>query len=117
MIFCDTDMLVCKVWSEFRYGRCDTWLEEIVRSHVYDLYLLCDIDLPWEKDPLRENPGQRTELFNIYRHELEKMNVNFAVISGRGRHRLLHAISAVEKRLSLQAACPEGKARRIGSKQ
>ncbi|MDX9906926.1 MAG: ATP-binding protein [Bacteroidales bacterium] len=100
MIFCDTDMLVCKVWSEFRYGRCDTWLEEIVKSHVYDLYLLCDIDLPWEEDPMRENPKERQELFDIYLHELQKMNATFGIVTGTGDRRLRNAISAVVGRLS-----------------
>lgn len=99
IIFCDTDLLVCKVWSEFRYGRCDPWLEQQVGIHIYDLYLLCNIDIPWTYDPLRENRDQRQELFEIYRRELEKMNVNFAIVSGMGRQRLLDAISAIGKRL------------------
>lgn len=99
IIFCDTDLLVCKVWSEFKYGHCDPWLEQQVGNHIYDLYLLCNIDLPWVFDPLRENRDQRQELFEIYLRELEKMNVNFAIVSGTGRQRLLDAISAIGKRL------------------
>ncbi|HNQ83228.1 MAG TPA: ATP-binding protein [Bacteroidales bacterium] len=100
IVFCDTDMLVCKIWSEFRYGHCDAWLQKIVRSHVYDLYLLCDIDLPWEEDPLRENPKERQELFDIYLRELQKMNANFGIVTGTGDQRLRNAISAVVGRLS-----------------
>jgi NadR type nicotinamide-nucleotide adenylyltransferase len=97
LLFCDTDMLVTKVWSEFRYGRCDAFILDRARDHIYDLYLLCNIDLPWVFDPLREHPEQREELFRIYKTELEQMKVNYKVISGTGEDRLKEAILAVEE--------------------
>jgi NadR type nicotinamide-nucleotide adenylyltransferase len=97
ILFCDTDPLVTKVWSYFKFGKCDPWIEEKVKSHRYDLYLLCDIDLPWVEDPLREHPGQREELFGIYFNELRQLKVNFDIISGTGRERTKNAILAVEK--------------------
>jgi NadR type nicotinamide-nucleotide adenylyltransferase len=100
ILFCDTDILVTKIWSTYKYGKCDAWIEEKVKSHRYDLYLLCGIDLPWVEDPLRENPGQREELFGLYLHELQQLKVNFATISGLGERRLRNAILAVEKALS-----------------
>jgi len=100
-LFCDTDFLVTKIWSNFKYSKCDPWIERQVESHRYDLYLLCDIDLPWEDDPLRENPGQRKELFDLYYRELEKLQINFKVISGLGQDRLRNAILAVEEAFEL----------------
>jgi NadR type nicotinamide-nucleotide adenylyltransferase len=100
ILFCDTDFLVTKIWSNFKYGKCDPWIEEKVKSHLYDLYLLCDIDLPWVEDPLREHPGQREELFKIYLKELQRLNVEFAIISGKGKLRLKNAILEVERTLS-----------------
>jgi NadR type nicotinamide-nucleotide adenylyltransferase len=99
LLFCDTDMLVTKIWSNYKYGKCDPWVAEKVKSHRYNLYLLCNIDLPWIEDPLRENPGQREELYGIYLKELQQLNVEFAVISGTGRARTENAILAVEKAL------------------
>jgi len=96
-LFCDTDPLVTKIWSLYKYGRCDPWIEEQVKNHRYDLYLLCDIDLPWEEDPLREHPGERKELFALYKAELEKLGANYRIISGIGEDRLRKAILAVEE--------------------
>lgn len=96
-LFCDTDPLVCKIWSRFKFGKSDPWLDEAVKSHRYDLYLLCDIDLPWMEDPLREHPHSRAELFDLYIYELKNLGVKFEVISGQGRQRLDHAISVIEK--------------------
>jgi len=96
-LFCDTDLLVTKVWSNFKFGKCDPWIEESVKIHRYDLYLLCDIDLPWEDDPLREHPDERKELFEIYKAELDGMKANYRIISGLGEERLKNAILAVEE--------------------
>jgi NadR type nicotinamide-nucleotide adenylyltransferase len=98
LLFCDTDLLVCKVWSLFKYGKCDPWIETMTMEHRYDLYLLCAVDLPWEYDPLREHPGQRAGLFSMYRDELQAMKADYAVVSGAGNERLLNAIKALENR-------------------
>ena len=96
-LFCDTDFLVTKIWSLYKYGKCDPWIEEMVLSHRYDLYLLCNTDLPWEDDPQREHPLQREELFGMYHEELKQLKVNFTIISGMGKLRLKNAILAVEE--------------------
>jgi NadR type nicotinamide-nucleotide adenylyltransferase len=95
-LFCDTELLVTKIWSEVKYNRCDPWISEAVDSHRYDLYLLCDIDLPWEYDPLREHPDLRRFLFDLYYNELKNRNFPFAVVRGTGKDRLDHAIGIVE---------------------
>jgi NadR type nicotinamide-nucleotide adenylyltransferase len=97
ILFCDTDMLVTKIWSLYKYSKCDPWIEEKVKSHCYDLYLLCNIDLPWVEDPLREHPDKRSELFGIYEDELRQLKANFAVISGTGLARTENAILTIEK--------------------
>lgn len=84
-LFLDTDLLVCKVWSEFKYGRCHPWiLEQIERRH-YDHYLLCDIDLPWQADGQREHPNHRQELFEIYQNELKNYTKSYSIVSGSDR--------------------------------
>lgn len=100
-LFCDTDLLVTKVWSEFKYGKCDPWILEQVNIHRYDLYLLCDIDLPWQDDPLREHPDKRKELFDIYHRHLLEMKVDFVIVAGIGDRRLENAIKAISGRLGI----------------
>ena len=90
-LFCDTEFLVTKIWSEVRFGRCNPWITRQVEEHLYDLYLLCDIDLPWEYDPLREHPEMRKELFELYYNELKSRGFPFFVVSGSGTSRLKNA--------------------------
>ena len=96
-LFCDTELIVTKIWSEVKYQRCDPWILDNIRNHGYDLYLLCDIDLPWEYDPLREHPGQRPFLFDCYTRELENTGRLYYVVSGYGADRLNHAISIIDQ--------------------
>ncbi|MCX6283165.1 MAG: ATP-binding protein [Bacteroidetes bacterium] len=96
-IFCDTEFIVTKIWSEVKYGRCHPWISEQAVNHVYDLYLLCDIDLPWESDPLREHPGMRKELFELYCNELKEMGFPFFIVSGYGPDRLRNAVGIIHE--------------------
>ncbi|MCK9616309.1 MAG: ATP-binding protein [Lentimicrobiaceae bacterium] len=90
-IFCDTDFLVTTIWSEVKYGRCHPWIQNKLVNHRYNLYLLCNIDLPWEEDPMREHPHKRDFLFEKYLTYLKKMQFPFAVVSGKGKERLKNA--------------------------
>ena len=55
-LFIDTNMYVAKVWCEFVFEKCHRFILDEIVKRQYDLYLLCNIDLPWVKDELREYP-------------------------------------------------------------
>ncbi|HEY0677088.1 MAG TPA: ATP-binding protein [Chitinophagaceae bacterium] len=96
-LFIDTEMRVMKVWCEFVYGKCHQWILDRIRERRYDLYLLCNTDLPWTPDPLREypDPEPRNELFSIYHSLLSEQSTPWVIISGDYEERLQSAISAV----------------------
>ena len=96
ILFCDTELIVTKIWSEVKYGRFDPWILKKTEENKYDLFLLCDIDLPWEADPQREHPHMREKLFTLYYNELTGRGVPFKVVSGSGKERLMNAIGFVE---------------------
>lgn len=92
----DTELIVTKIWSEIKYKVCDPWILENIKKQDYDLYLLCDIDLPWESDPQREHPHLRKHLFNLYKQELENRNLDFKIISGEKNERFENARRFIE---------------------
>ena len=96
LLFLDTSLEVIKIWSEFRYGNCDPWILEKLKTRPSDLYLLCKPDLPWELDPQRENPKDREALYDIYRQELMALNVPFSEIQGFDEYRFYQCVSAIE---------------------
>lgn len=101
LIFCDTEMLVCLIWSEVVFGRVPTVIEKAFLDQRFDLYLLCDVDLPWEPDPLREHPDRRAEIFQRYFNALSAAELPFEIISGFGDQRLERAVQVIDSRLSL----------------
>lgn len=96
-LFCDTNLLVYQVWSEFKYGYLLPSLKPMIHLDAYDFHLLTDIDLPWQDDPQREHPHTRKELFDHYLNALREVDVPFAVVSGSGEHRLEHALWQLEQ--------------------
>ncbi len=103
LLFIDTDMYVMKVWSEFVFEKCHQYILEQIVQRKYDLYLLCNIDLPWVQDELREYPNEepRKILYQIYKDILINQSVPWAEISGNYEERLQKGIEAVEEKLKL----------------
>jgi nicotinamide riboside kinase len=94
-IVCDTDLLVILIWSEVKYGYCDPALLELfsysVQRHPRS-YLLCDPAIPWEPDPLRENPHDRAELFERYLDKLQTLELPYIWVAGDPQERLEQAL-------------------------
>lgn len=96
-LFCDTELTVIKIWSEYKYGNIDPFLVSEQHKISYDLYLLLDINLPWEPDSQREHPGKRKFFFDLFEQELRAKGANYQVIRGEGEIRFANACRAIEK--------------------
>lgn len=101
LVFIDTDLHVIRVWSEFVFNRCDNRILQHIARRQYNLYLLCDTDLPWEADPLRElpDPKERRKIFHYYLDAMQQQPVPWALIHGPGEERLAGAMEAVDRLL------------------
>ena len=97
----DTDMYVMKVWCEYVFNNCHHYILEQINQRNYDLYLLCDIDLPWAADEMREYPdaGPRLELFTSYKELLINQNTPWGIVSGSDVQRTANAIQLIEQYL------------------
>jgi NadR type nicotinamide-nucleotide adenylyltransferase len=100
ILFCDTNLYVIKVWSEFKFGTCHPEILRGIKDRHYDLYLITYIDIPWEEDPLREHPTQREDLYEIYLTEMQNQTVPYIEIRGDQEQRRKSAITAVENLLN-----------------
>lgn len=94
----DTDMYVMKVWCEFVFEKCHHWILNRLVERKYDLYLLCNTDLPWVKDELREYPDliRREKLYHHYKDAMINQAVPWVNISGNYEERLQKAIAAID---------------------
>ena len=101
LLFIDTDMYVMKVWSEFVFNACDYFILNQIAERKYDCYLLCEPDIDWVKDELREYPDleTRSKLFHHYKDLMVHQHCDWVSINGNYESRLNKAISHIDSLL------------------
>jgi len=97
ILFIDTDMYVMKVWCEFVFGKCHPFILDEIVKRKYDAYLLCNTDLPWIADELREYPDleSRERLYHMYRDLMINQQTPWVDIQGSYQERLTKAVAFV----------------------
>jgi NadR type nicotinamide-nucleotide adenylyltransferase len=76
----DTELIITKVWFLHKFGKCPDFVEQALRDFPMDVYLLCYPDMPWQPDPVRENPNIRDYLFDWYEREIQALNIPYYII-------------------------------------
>ena len=100
LIICDTGIHVIKIWSSYKYGRCDQRILRMVSKYTADLFLLVDCDIPYEEDKLRENPEERHILYQMYKDDLIQHDRKFQEISGTPSKRLKQSVGSIDSLLA-----------------
>ena len=104
ILFCDTNILVTQIWSETHFdGYCDPLIKQAAEQVYYDLYLLTGIDVPWEKDDLRDRPNDRKKMFKYFHKNLIKRNLEYKRIKGSRENRIKSAQTAIDSIFLLNA--------------
>ena len=99
LVVLDTDLIVIHVWWQEKYGHVPAWVAEHLRGQAARCYLLAQPDLAWEPDPLRESPGDRERLLDVYRDVLDRYGYPFSEISGQGEARYQQAEARIQQAL------------------
>ncbi len=103
VLFCDTNLLVLKIYSEIYYnGFCEPELLKYALNNWYDLYFLTNIDTPWVADDLRDKPHDREGMFKSFKDTLLKNNHPFVILNGNLDQRMQTAITAIDELLKQQ---------------
>lgn len=106
LLVVDTEMTVIKVWSLYKYNEVSKIIEDLYQKESFDHIFLCDTDILWEEDPLRENPENREELFEIYLRILKQDKRSFSIVSGPLGSRLQVVTNKIDdlRKFSLQSS-------------
>lgn len=98
LLFIDTDMYVMKVWCEFVFNKCHNWILNRIAERHYDGYLLCNPDLDWVADALREYPDKiiRDKLYYYYKEIMVNQRVPWTDISGDYNERFEKAVKYID---------------------
>ena len=78
----DTDLLSTVVYARHYYGAAPRWVERAERERRADLYLLCDVDVPWVADGVRDRPDARDELFALFERALARRHAPYVRVRG-----------------------------------
>ena len=87
-IILDSDHLVLEIWFQEKFNRLPPDWEPYKALWEIDFHVLCSPDIPWEPDPLRENPFDRDRLYGRYHELLERDEANFMLVKGKLDQRL-----------------------------
>jgi HTH-type transcriptional regulator, transcriptional repressor of NAD biosynthesis genes len=96
----DTDPVLTAIWSDALCGKRDPWFAAY--DDYPDLYLLCDIDMPWVDDGTRyfADADVRRRFHEACERELVSRGVRFVRIVGTPEERWTAAREAVEALLT-----------------
>jgi len=97
ILVCDTDALVLKIWAEEKFHKTIDFIEEELRAHPCRLYFLCSPDVPWQYDPLRENPFDRERLFKKYVEYLNLYELHYFILQGSEEEREKQALEYIRE--------------------
>lgn len=98
MIVLDTDLVSTVVYSEQYYGSVPTWIPIAAQERLADLYLVCDIDLPWVADTVRDAQHQRRQMHVAFLQHLTRFGATYHVVSGTGPERLSRTIAYIDSK-------------------
>jgi nicotinamide mononucleotide transporter PnuC len=102
VLFQDTDLLSTAVYCAHYYGTCPAWIERAIHERRPDLYLLLDIDIPWEADPQRDRGHMRPEMQALFADAVRRSGAPFVVIRGLEEARVDAARAAIEHTLTFR---------------
>lgn len=96
LLLLDTDLLSTAVYARHYYGQCPDWVTQAVLARRADLYLLCDIDIPWAADPQRDRPHERERLQGLFDQALRSRQFPVVRIRGSRQDRFHAARTAID---------------------
>ncbi|MFN8286596.1 MAG: ATP-binding protein [Chitinophagales bacterium] len=96
LLISDNCLVNIKIWMQYYNWEIPAWLNHALNERKSNLYLLCDIDLDWVKDEQRKNPHDREELYHRFMNEMAGLQLNYHIISGKGKERFNAACRLID---------------------
>lgn len=113
----DTDAFATSIWHERYLGMLDAELEDIAdeRKDLYDLYIVCDIDIPFEQDGTRDGKAIRNWMHDTFIMRLKSTGRPWVLVNGSVDERLEQCLTAMAQyQIELPCSLAIPMAHRIG---
>jgi NadR type nicotinamide-nucleotide adenylyltransferase len=92
----DTDLLSTVIYCRHYFGRCPEWIEAAAADRRSDLYIVCDIDVPWVPDGIRDRGDRRKEMHQLFIDAANEFKMPWFLVSGDEVTRLHRATELVK---------------------
>lgn len=86
-LFCDTDLITTQIYCRHYLKTVPPILYELEKEVIYDEYFLFNIDVPWVADGMRDLGERRSEMFKVFKSELEKRRITYHLVTGNWAER------------------------------
>jgi NadR type nicotinamide-nucleotide adenylyltransferase len=96
----DTDLLSTVIYCRHYFGRCPEWIEAAATDRRSELYIVCDIDVPWVADGMRDRGDRREEMHRLFIDAADEFKVPWSLVSGDEMARLARATELVKALVS-----------------
>lgn len=87
VLFCDTDLITTQIYSRQYLQVVPPILYQLESMIQYDYYFLFDVDVPWVEDGLRDLGEKRSEMFQVFKTELERRKIPYTLVTGNWQQR------------------------------
>ena len=108
LLFCDTDLLTTRIYSELYFGSCPTEVANEAIRRSYALYVWLTPDTPHIADPQRSSWHREPRVVSRFGELLRQKGTPFVEVGGSWEERFERAAEAVG------ALIPKGDADRVG---
>lgn len=95
LVILDTDLLSTMVYGSQYYQFVPDWIPDAVAARLADLYLLCEIDVPWVADLVRDAQHQRLQMHDAFIDVLTRLGATYRLVSGSGPQRFSRAVAHI----------------------
>jgi NadR type nicotinamide-nucleotide adenylyltransferase len=95
----DTDLLSTVVYCDHYFGNCPRWIIDAARARRPDVYLLCEIDVPWIEDGIRDRGHMREDMQDLFRVAVRATAAPTVFIQGEAEQRFAKAVDAIDELL------------------
>ncbi len=102
-IILDTHLVITRVWFEVVFGKVPGFLLEQMKKKNNYYFLLCNTDIEWVPDDVRENGGEMREtLFQRYHRIIEHYGWPYDILKGTGEERYRNALKLMNPVVNIQ---------------
>ena len=100
VLICDTDAFATSIWHERYMGAPSDDVKAIAATRKYDLYVVTDVNIPFEQDGIRDGESFRQWMQGRFIEELSKSSTPLIVVTGPHEERLAAAVKRIDEILA-----------------